>query len=122
MDILIGKIPQIEAFERIESKPQRVENESVIEAKMLNIRPPRKRRSKPPKGEERRSDRGYQDPGNSRVIVLLIPEGNKIPKEIESGNYRVFLRFAKGAKKDSSEPVRSNPKSELLENNISIVV
>ncbi|MBF0302609.1 MAG: hypothetical protein HQK73_06185 [Desulfamplus sp.] len=120
MDILIGKISPIEASEKIESRLQKMEKENMIEAKMLNIRPPRKRQSRPPKGEERRNDRGYQDPGNSRVMVLLIPEGNKIPKEIESGKYRVFLRFAKG-KKDALDSVLSNSKSSHSDNNLMII-
>jgi hypothetical protein len=27
-------------------------------------------------------------------MTLMIPEGYNIPKDIESGNYRIFLRFA----------------------------
>lgn len=120
MDILVGKISSVEASEKIDSRLRKAEKENMIEAKMLNIRPPRKRRTKPPKGEERRSDNGYKDPGNGRVMVLLIPEGNKIPKEIESGNYRVFLRFSK-KNTLSSKPTISQSKSSGSDNNLSVI-
>lgn len=120
MDILVGKISSVEASEKIDSRLRKAEKENMIEAKMLNIRPPRKRKTKPPKGEERRSDNGYKDPGNGRVMVLLIPEGNKIPKEIESGNYRVFLRFSKKNILSSKPPI-SKSKSSSSDNNLSVI-
>jgi hypothetical protein len=27
------------------------------------------------------------------VITLLVPEGQKIPRGVESGDYRIYLRF-----------------------------
>lgn len=42
MDILVGKISSVEASEKIDSRLRKAEKENMIEAKMLNIRPPRK--------------------------------------------------------------------------------
>ncbi|MBN1930338.1 MAG: hypothetical protein JW786_01850 [Desulfobacterales bacterium] len=69
-------------------------NTGMIEAKVLNIRPSRKRQRQLQHGTiERRKKKITSDPSGGRVLVLLIPDGYKLPKGIESGNYRVFLRF-----------------------------
>lgn len=65
-----------------------------VEAKVLNIRQPRRRRETPPGQGERRHANAAQDPAGGRVMVLLVPDGSNIPVDIESGKYRVFLRFA----------------------------
>jgi hypothetical protein len=90
MDIIIGPTSSVGLSGRRE-----IENGSgAVEAKVLSIRPPRQRRGKPPVGEdERRARNTYEDPASGRVMVLLVPEGYKVPKDIESGNYRIFLRF-----------------------------
>jgi len=51
-----------------------------VEAKLLEIR----------------DGRGTADSGNAgsgRIITLLVPEGQKIPRGVESGEYRIYLRF-----------------------------
>ncbi|MGD8958410.1 MAG: hypothetical protein PVI27_01080 [Desulfobacteraceae bacterium] len=35
-----------------------------------------------------------QDPAGGRVMVLLIPEGYNLPRDIDCGDYRIFVRFA----------------------------
>lgn len=68
---------------------------NVVEARILNVRPPRRRPRGPGTGHsERRNGQAAYDPAAGRVIVLLVPEGYHIPQDIDSGNYRVFLRFA----------------------------
>ena len=88
MEIVIG------ATQRVDLKANRPDaKENVIEARVLNVRPPRRR----PSGNrpvERRHGQPAYDPAAGRVLVLLVPEGYAIPKDIDSGNYRVFLRFA----------------------------
>ncbi len=55
------------------------ESESVsVEARCLEIR-------------DKRSDQGSAVSG--RVITLLVPEGYKIPRGVETGDYRIYLRF-----------------------------
>jgi hypothetical protein len=29
------------------------------------------------------------------VLVLLIPEGQQLPRDLETGSYRIFLRIAR---------------------------
>lgn len=66
----------------------------MVEARVLNVRPPR-RGGRGPDGqpENRRDSSPSQDPAAGRVMVLLVPEGHFVPADIDSGNYRVFLRF-----------------------------
>lgn len=69
-------------------------NTGMIEARILNIRPSRKRQSQQHHGAiERRNKKITTDPSGGRVLVLLVPDGYTLPKNIEFGDYRVFLRF-----------------------------
>ena len=90
MEIVIGATP------RIGQPGKKTEGRGAyVEAKVLNIRPPRRRREGPEAGRPDRRNRGAgHDPATGRVMVLMIPEGHSVPRDIASGNYRVFLRFA----------------------------
>ena len=67
-----------------------------LEARILNVRSPRKRpRRKTPRLQDRRYKTPEHDTASGRVMVLLVPEGYQIPGDINSGDYRVFLRFAR---------------------------
>jgi len=91
MEIIIGAIPRISPSK---SKPI-PRRGGHIEARVLNIRPTRKRYGKHPgNGKERRGKHQVPDPAGGRVVTLLIPEGYTIPPDLDSGNYRVFLRFS----------------------------
>jgi hypothetical protein len=73
---------------RLPNQPQ------VVEARILNVRAPRRDPRDPIEHPEDRRDRSPgQDPPAGRVMVLLVPEGYSVPSDIDSGNYRVFLRF-----------------------------
>jgi len=76
MRIVIGETVQIGP-----AAPYRPEGEPLsVEARLLEIR----------------DRRETSDAGNSisgRVITLLVSEGQKIPRGIESGDYRIYLRF-----------------------------
>jgi hypothetical protein len=68
----------------------------AVEAKILAVRNPRRQRKGPPSpATERRETSAERDPATGRVLVLLIPDGSRLPEGIEPGSYRVFLRFAK---------------------------
>jgi hypothetical protein len=69
----------------------------VVEARVLNVRQPRRGPAGAEgKKENRRNHSPQQDPAAGRVMVLLVPEGYYLPADIDSGNYRVFLRFVPG--------------------------
>jgi hypothetical protein len=90
MEIVIGAAP------RVGPPPKRGPSggPGFVEARVLNVRQPRRRRERPPGEGDRRHDAAVQDPVGGRVMVLLVPEGYNIPPDIDSGNYRIFLRFA----------------------------
>jgi hypothetical protein len=70
--------------------------QDTLEARILAVREPRRRGGHAPAaGEERREGSADRDPLNGRVLVLLIPDGGRLPAGLESGAYRVFLRFAR---------------------------
>lgn len=89
MEIVIG------AASRIGQPGKKVASRGAfVEAQVLNIRPPRRRREGPRDGQpDRRYRSGGNDPAAGRVVVLMVPDGYSIPKDLGSGNYRVFLRF-----------------------------
>jgi hypothetical protein len=71
---------------------------SLVEAKMLKIRPARRGGELVASvDEDRRTMRNGQDPYTGSVLMLLVPDSTSLPKDVHSGNYRVFLRFAKKA-------------------------
>lgn len=70
-----------------------------LEARVLNVRSPRKHsRRQANRPGERRQNTPHHDVSSGRVMVLLVPDGYQIPRDINSGDYRVFLRFARQAR------------------------
>ena len=67
-----------------------------IEAKILAIRHTRNdsRPARKPSAE-RRTGRTASDPRGGRILVLMIPDGQQLPQGLETGGYRVFLRFVR---------------------------
>ena len=90
MEIIIGSSPQIGSG--LPSKQQPTSS-GTVEAKLLNVRKPRQGIAGP-SGMERRQKQ-TQDPAAGRVLTLLVPDATLLPKDIDSGNYRVLLRFSK---------------------------
>ncbi len=76
MRIVIGETVKMGAAAqyRTEAEPQ------SVEARLLEIRDKRET-----------TDSGGASSG--RIITLLVPEGQKIPRGVESGDYRIYLRF-----------------------------
>ena len=88
MEIIIGSI---RALSPPPSRPP--ETGPTIEAHLLHIRPPRKGIAGP-SGMERRGKR-VNDPQKGRVLTILVPDANSLPKNIDSEKYKVILRFVR---------------------------
>ncbi len=74
----------------------RVGRTAGVEARVLAVRRPRRQSvGRPGPGPERRETDEQSDPLTGRVLVLMIPDGSRLPEGIEAGQYRVFLRFAR---------------------------
>jgi hypothetical protein len=68
----------------------------AVEGRVLGVRAPRRRGGDPPHSQpERRHGESSADPPGGRVLILLIPDGQQLPEGLESGAWRVFLRFAR---------------------------
>ena len=52
-----------------------------------------------PRTPRRRTKDGHarrdRDPVNARVLILMVPDGTRLPEGLDSGQWRVFLRFAR---------------------------
>ena len=94
MEIVIGATPRVGPPQK---KPSST-GAGYVEAKVLNVRPPRRRQSHLSGESDRRHNKNASDPASGRVMVLLIPEGYNLPQDIGSGNYRIFLRFVPNKK------------------------
>lgn len=88
MHIIIGKPSSVG------KPPQRGGGRSGfgLEAKLLAVRPPRRGAGDSPEGGERRRQSPDSDPAHGKVLVLLAPDGYHLPADLDSGNYRVFIR------------------------------
>jgi hypothetical protein len=75
MNIVVGETVQIGP-----AVQYRQDGEAAsVEAKLLEIR---ERRATPDSGN-----------ASGRIITLLIPDGQRIPRGVESGEYRIYLKF-----------------------------
>jgi hypothetical protein len=90
VDIRVGRTQKVGAPASREAS-----SGGAVEARILAVRAPRRRSVGPPQRVDRRSGSQARDPVNGRVLVLMIPDKAKLPKDLESGGYRVFLRFAR---------------------------
>lgn len=94
MEIVIGRPPAIQPARTRKSGHG---GGNAIEAKVLSIRLPRRRANRSGgNADDRRNSRESSDPAGARVVVLMVPDGHKLPPNLSSGDYRVFLRFAQG--------------------------
>ena len=76
MRIVIGETTEISS-----AGQYKTDNEPVtVEARFLEIR-------------DKKENTNSGPAASGRVITLLVPEGQKIPRGIESGDYRIYLRF-----------------------------
>ena len=91
MDIRIGGPPPVGPPADKTSLSQ-----GAVEAKVLALRPPRSRQEgAPPNVEERRESKQAIDMRGGRVLVLFIPDAQQLPEGLDTGAFRVFLRFAR---------------------------
>ncbi len=93
MDIRIGTAAPTAATGQAEKQITRA---GGVEARLLAIRMPRRQTGGPPgKVEERRGAKRQPDPPAGRVLVMMVPDAGTLPRGIETGEYRVFLRFVR---------------------------
>jgi len=89
MEIIIGSIPPLPP----QSNKPLERPQTVIEAQLLHVRPPRKGIAGP-SGMERRGKMAT-DPLRGRVLTLMVPDADLLPADIDSGKYKVALRFVR---------------------------
>lgn len=89
MDIKVGAIPALSG-----DVARRHAEVRQVEARLLAVRKPRKRRRGPVGAERRRSVGEEIDPDNGRVLVLMVKDRSQLPADFDRRPYRVFLRFA----------------------------
>ncbi|MFH2066443.1 MAG: hypothetical protein ABIK15_14680 [Pseudomonadota bacterium] len=90
MEIVIGAVEGVGPPQ----KKQRLPKEAIVEAKFLTMRQSRRPYGMPKEGEQNRRFRiNGLDPAGSRILTLLIPDGINLPQDIESGEYKILMRF-----------------------------
>lgn len=90
MEIIVGTTP-IKA--PLSPCPPTGGTGTMVEGRILHRRPCRRSRGAPPPGQqERRDRRSSPDPPNGCVLLLLVSDGSKLPRDLAGGT-RVFLRL-----------------------------
>ena len=89
MEIIVGTISPLKE----NPKEQQYASSRPVEARILNVRPPRKGIAGP-SGMERRG-KGVSDPLRGRVLTIMVPDSEVLPKDIDTANYKVVMRFQK---------------------------
>jgi hypothetical protein len=87
MEIIIGSIPPLQA----QSTKASPKASSLIEAQLLNVRPPRKGIAGP-SGRERRVA-NVKDPHSGRVLTVMVPDASLLPADINTSKYDVSIRL-----------------------------
>lgn len=90
MDVTVGRIPAIG-----KAQEKKLDPGAPIEAKILHVRQPRRARDPRKSVNSRQSSSAAIDPPGARVLVLLVPDAFKLPDDLSSGDYRLFLRIVK---------------------------
>ena len=89
MDVTIGAVSR--AGDRSDTKEAVA---TQLEARLLQVRGPRRSRGSAP-AERRASGSPAVDPPGARILVLLVPDGFRLPPDLDQGRYRVFLRLVR---------------------------
>lgn len=90
MDIVIGST-QAPVWRKKASPPPGSLN---VDAKLLAIRPPRKKRNPVPDGGQKRKALQHQsDPLSGQVLILMVPDKRSLPRGLDEGRYKVRLQF-----------------------------
>jgi len=93
MDIKIGKTLDIRFTEQGERR-RNFPKSGELKAKVIGIRNSRKNAVVLDTGRrDRRTKRIFNDPSKSKVLTLLIENGDMIPKDIQTGNYKISIKF-----------------------------
>lgn len=90
MNIVIGRTSDV-VFDNRPHLPPKDGAELVV--RLLATRRARSRVKKFWRGKDRRGMEGNPDPINAKVLILLVPEGNRLPHDIEEGNYQFRLKI-----------------------------
>lgn len=90
MNIIIGKTAPVQ----LDSRPDAsFKNSNDLPVRILHQRPARSRKKNFFQGKDRRDSDNNADPINARVLLLLVPDGNRLPPDLDSGKYQLRLRI-----------------------------
>ncbi|TYT75236.1 hypothetical protein [Desulfobotulus mexicanus] len=90
MEIIIGKIAESSsAGHRGHPRYQ----QGDVPVKVLKVRPARSRRNALLEGKDRRDENVETDPMRGKVLVLMVPDGSRLPVDLETGDYQLRLRI-----------------------------
>jgi hypothetical protein len=114
MEIVIGKTERVESKTR-SSLPLNEARELAV--RVLHVRPARSRlrRKNLWRGQNRRLRNNAlekSDPVNAKVLLLLAPDGQRLPPDLDKGKYELRLTIhpkkPKKVRKPEAEAVREN--------------
>ena len=89
MDVTIGAVSR--AGDKSDTKDGAA---AQLEARLLHVRGPRRARGASAT-EERAPGSPAVDPPGARILVQLVPDGFRLPSDLDQGGYRFFLRLVR---------------------------
>ncbi|BHH82619.1 hypothetical protein [Desulforhopalus sp. 52FAK] len=89
MEIIIGSMPPLTGHGQ--KLPEK--SKGLIDAQLLNVRPPRKGIAGP-SGRERRT-KDASDPHKGRVLTIMVPDATQLPADIDTARYEVSIRLVR---------------------------
>lgn len=113
MDIVIGKTEAVRSKNRAN---ETIKESRELPVRVLHVRPARRRMNKSlSQGQNRRSKQEFPDPVNAKVILLLVPDGHKLPPDIKTGEYQMRLSIHSEKDKAEKPDASVTAKSDIFE-------
>jgi hypothetical protein len=108
MDIVVGKIAETGSSGQ---RGHPYASAGDVPVRVLKVRSARSRRQ----GRmvsDRREDKNAADPVRGKVVVLMVPDGGRLPLDLETGKYQLRLRIVpegrEGLREKQEETVTKN--------------
>ncbi|MCW7754812.1 hypothetical protein OOT00_12545 [Desulfobotulus sp. H1] len=99
MEIVVGKINELGSAGHGGAPMARGD----VPVRVLKVRPARSGRRGQPEGENRRDSNEGSDPMRGKVLVLMVPDGSRLPHDLETGSYTLRLKILAENKEGSPD-------------------
>ena len=101
MEIIVGKMA--ETGSSLQRGHPHGRGSGDVPVRVLKVRSARSRRPERLVARERRGEAEEADPVRGKVLVLMVPDGTRLPQDLETGNYQIRLRIVPEKQEETPE-------------------